>query len=86
MEEAGRETWPEFGPAEDPGRPGLGRKAIGLTTTFPWNITVSQISISDYYISDIRYQISDIKTINAGNQRNLNHLLVICLDDDKSGW
>ena len=31
VEEAGL----ELGPAEDPGRPGLGRKAIGLTTTLP---------------------------------------------------
>ena len=61
MEEAGRETWPGLGPAEDPGRPGLGRKAIGLTTTFPWNITVRYHTIL-YQISDIRYQ-----TIKAGN-------------------
>ena len=51
MEEAGRETWPELGPAEDPGRPGLGRKAIGLTTTFPWNITVSYYTV--YQIPEI---------------------------------
>ena len=35
VDEAGRDTWPQLGPAEEPGLPGLGRKAIGLTTTFP---------------------------------------------------
>ena len=58
MEDAGRETRPGLGPAEEPGRPGLGRKAIGLTTTFPWNITVRY-----HTIPYIRYQISDIRLI-----------------------
>ena len=60
MEEAGLETWPGLGPAEEPGRPGLGLKAIGLTTTFPWNITVSRIS---HFTSHISYQISDIRLL-----------------------
>ena len=53
MEEAGRETWPELGPAEDPGRPGLGRKAMGLTTTFPWNIRVRYHTGTVYQIPEI---------------------------------
>ena len=39
VEEPGREDdWvdPVAGPLEDPGRPGLGRNAIGLITTLPW--------------------------------------------------
>ena len=39
VEDGGREPElePPGGPVEEPGRPGLGRKAMGRITTFPWN-------------------------------------------------